>query len=208
MSTWHPPAPPGLDTGPRRRSGLTLALQFCLQWLWIPIRLVPLDFEDPSTEPLSHKIVLTPRRYRLERRGTREEWETWTGEALDRAIARAREEVAKRQARNDSGTYPCAFAGPSLVPETTLRRHYYRGTGLDGLAALAARRGWRVRWETARFEEVGLIEVRPQQPPYPQPQSYSGQAQLPYAQPQSYQQQAQPPYPQPPDPRQANPYRR
>ncbi|MFD0564968.1 hypothetical protein ACFQ2M_25440 [Kitasatospora saccharophila] len=106
-------------------------------------------------------------------------------------IRYAQEEVERRREKNDSGKYPCGFVGPSLVPTITLSRGSYRGIGLEGLAAVAARRGWQVRWETARFQYVGLFQAQPQQP---QPQGY----QQPYQQPQGYQQQ----YPQ----QQPNPY--
>ncbi|MFD0564967.1 hypothetical protein ACFQ2M_25435 [Kitasatospora saccharophila] len=44
MSTWHPPAPPGLHTGPlRKRSVVGLWLEFCLQWFWTPVRYFVLD---------------------------------------------------------------------------------------------------------------------------------------------------------------------
>ncbi|PJN23981.1 hypothetical protein [Kitasatospora sp. CB02891] len=159
MSTWHPPAPPGLNTGPLpRRSVLGLWLQFGLQWFWLPFRIV-WDFLDNSVafdgtaEPGVAKFVLTPSRYRLERQGTREEWEAWAGRALDRGIERGLATVRRNQEFN-ANKYRYKFKGDELVPRTTIRRRYYRGIGLDGLAVLAARRGWQVDWSS------GTAEVR------------------------------------------------
>ncbi|MFJ5923060.1 hypothetical protein ACIQF6_10675 [Kitasatospora sp. NPDC092948] len=165
MSTWHPPAPAGLNTGPlRRRSVLGLWLQFGLQWFWLPFRITYAVLSDsPSdgnAEPGMSKFVLTPSRYRLERHGTREEWVAWAARALDRGIERGCEPV--RSAENfNKAKYRYKFKGDYLVPKTTMHRRYYRGIGLEGLAALAADRGWQVEWDSAVFGEVHL---RAQQP--------------------------------------------
>ncbi|MGW4803444.1 hypothetical protein [Kitasatospora sp. NPDC004272] len=197
MSTWHPPAPPGLHTGPLRKRGVVgLWLQFCLQWFWFPVRFFMFEGELGT--------VLTPSRYRLERRGTREEWEAALGKTLDKVIPEAQRLVRVRQEANESGKYPFAFVGPLLVPTVLVHRSSYRGIGLEGLAAVAARRGWQVRWETARFQYVGLFQAQPQQPQQHQPQPYQQpQPQPPQQSPQGYQQPQPNPYQQPP---QANPY--
>ncbi|MFC8716783.1 hypothetical protein [Kitasatospora sp. NPDC057198] len=195
MSAWHPPAPPGLHTGPLRKRGIVgLWLQFCLQWFWLPVWFFLNEGELGA--------VLTPSRYRLERRGTREDWEASLGKTLDKVIPEAQRLVRVRQEANESGKYPFAFVGPLLVPTITLSRSSYRGIGLEGLAAVAARRGWQVRWETARFQYVGLFQAEAQ-PQQPQPQGYQQpQHQQPqgYQQPHSYQQQYPQSYQQQPNP--------
>ncbi|MFF0388951.1 hypothetical protein ACFYS8_09675 [Kitasatospora sp. NPDC004615] len=152
MSDWHPPAPPGLRTGPLpQRSAFGLRLQFALQWFWLPIRVL-WDFLDGSValdgtaEPGASKFVLTPSRYRLERHGTREEWEAWAARALDRGIERELARVRSRLEHNKKYRYK--YKGKDLMPRTSIRRRYYRGIGLDGLAALAASRGWQVDWSS------------------------------------------------------------
>ncbi|WP_033219065.1 hypothetical protein [Kitasatospora phosalacinea] len=167
MSTWHPPAPPGVDTGPLpRRSAVGLRLQFCLQWFWLPFRVVWQLFDNPASDCVAEghgylKFVLTPSRYRLERSGTRQEWEAWADRALEQGIAAATSGVASSVDHYNTGRTRYQVKGDALVPRTTIRRRYYRGIGAGGLAVLAARRGWQIDWRDARSAEIRLSQSRP-----------------------------------------------
>ncbi|MFC8716782.1 hypothetical protein [Kitasatospora sp. NPDC057198] len=164
MSTVHPPAPPGLDTGPLPARGVIgLQLQFCLQWIWLPFRVaLHLLNNMPSGDCAADghgvgKFVLTPSRYRLERSGTREEWEAWAERALDQGLTSAMAGVVGYVSHNNSTRGKWKYKGDMLVPETTIRRRYYRGIGPGGLAVLAARRGWQVDWRYVGQKELRLF---------------------------------------------------
>ncbi|MFB7943650.1 hypothetical protein ACFC6L_01905 [Kitasatospora phosalacinea] len=168
MSAWHPPAPPGTDTGPLpRRGAVGLWLQFCLQWFWLPFRVVWHLFDNPSNDCVAEgeyrKFVLTPSRYRLERSGTRAEWEAWADRALAHGTAAAARGVASSVEHYNSGRTRYRVEGDALVPRTTVRRRYYRGIGAEGLAVLAARRGWQIVWEDAQKPEIRLFQQQPYQ---------------------------------------------
>ncbi|GAA2105899.1 hypothetical protein GCM10009759_43470 [Kitasatospora saccharophila] len=167
MSTVHPPPPPGIDIGPLpRRSVVGLWLQFCLQWVWLPFRVVWQLFDNPARDCVADghgygKFVLTPSRYRLERSGTREEWEAWADRALGQGIAAATFGVMNAIDHYNTGKTRYQVKGDGLVPSTTIRRRYYRGIGAEGLAVLAARRGWQIDWRDARSSEIHLSQIQP-----------------------------------------------
>ncbi|WP_371494828.1 hypothetical protein OG871_06290 [Kitasatospora sp. NBC_00374] len=170
MSTVHNPPPAGLAAGPLpRRSALGLALQFWLQWLWLlPWGLLIavyfigalLGAGGDSVGPNIVRSTLTPRRYRLERHGTPQDWEAWADAELQRvgdaAVARERE----HRALNAEGKRRYKY--PEADPVVTIKKRYYRGIGATGLAAVAARRGWQVDWAKTRPDsEVQLVHRGP-----------------------------------------------
>ncbi|GLW70228.1 hypothetical protein Kpho02_25270 [Kitasatospora phosalacinea] len=173
MSTRHPPAPPGPGAGALpRRGAVGLWLQFCLQWFWLPFRVVWYLFDDPAADCVAEeqeyrKFVLTPSRYRLERSGTRAEWEAWADRALARGTAAATRGVVSSAEHYNTGRTRYRVEGDALVPRTTIRRRYYRGIGAEGLAVLAARRGWQIDRNDAQKSEIHLFRSQPV-PPHPQ----------------------------------------
>lgn len=161
MSVWYTPAPPGVDTGPlRRRWMLGLWLQFGLQWLWfLPLALYKSDGggdpDEGTAEGGLSALLLTPGRYRLERRGTREEWEAWADRAITDGIRKALRGAQEKADWNESGKYRYKYE-PS-APTAFVRKRYYRGIGTAGAAALAARRGWDVDWGRTTRSEVRIV---------------------------------------------------
>ncbi|MEV4611394.1 hypothetical protein AB0K43_02160 [Kitasatospora sp. NPDC049258] len=168
--TPYDPPPPGTDLGPLpRRSALGLALQFWLQWLWlVPWGvLVALYFlgallgaGGDSVGPNIVRSTLTPRRYRLERRGGPQEWEAFAAAELERVGAPALARERERRAANAAGR--SRYRHPETDPQVRIRSRSYRGIGAGGLAALAARQGWQVDWARTRpAAEVRLVHRGP-----------------------------------------------
>ncbi|MEV4557052.1 hypothetical protein AB0K51_08640 [Kitasatospora sp. NPDC049285] len=168
MTTRHTPAPPGVETGPLpARSEVGLALQFWLQWIWLLPRVVydvldnGGDPDEGTAEPGPSKLVLTSARYRLERRGTPQDWSDFADRAIARGIERGLRIADERRDWNDSGKY--RYQWKDTAAHTFVRKRYYRGIGLAGVAALAARRGWEVDWERSRDGDVAHLVLRREQ---------------------------------------------
>ncbi len=164
MSQWYTPAPPGTDLGPLpRRSAAGLALQFALQWLYLVPLIVIYELgrfvtvEECVAEGDTRKHVLTPSRYRLEREGTRQEWEAWADRAIERGTGVSLANEQARRAENARGTN--RYKHKERVPTSFVKRRYYRGIGAGGVAALAARRGWDVDWKASALtkKEIHLV---------------------------------------------------
>ncbi|WP_354638710.1 hypothetical protein [Kitasatospora camelliae] len=167
MSISYTPAPPGVKTGPlRKRWAVSLWLQFTLQWIWLlPHAFYKMEdggfFDQGTAEKGMSAIVLTPSRYRLERRGTQQEWEAWADRAIARGIERGLKLAEKHRDWNESGKYRYKYK--DTAPTTYIKRRYYRGIGVDGVAALAARRGWDVDWSRTQYDSaVHLVLRQPQ----------------------------------------------
>ncbi|GAA2238328.1 MULTISPECIES: hypothetical protein [Kitasatospora] len=165
MSNSYASAPQGLDTGPLpRRSAVGLWLQFTLQWLykvpWSPI--VALDFvfgHGVLWEPFAER-TLTPRRLRLERRGTQQEWEAWADRIIQRRAAEAMQTEFQHRRWNASGKY--RYKHQETEPNFHIEMRYYRGIGAAGVAVVAARHGWDVDWQrTSPKNFVRLVYRRP-----------------------------------------------
>ncbi|WP_441246442.1 hypothetical protein [Kitasatospora sp. McL0602] len=167
MSDWYTPAPPGTNVGPLpKRSAVGLALQFALQWLYLVPWIVFYEVCDLQyvgecvAEGSSKRHVLTLGRYRLERRGTQEDWEAWADQALDLGTRVTLRHEQDRRAGNAGGKK--RYTHKEQVPTTFIKCRYYRGIGAAGVAALAARRGWDIDWKASTPDkQIRLVYRKP-----------------------------------------------
>ncbi|MFI6638914.1 hypothetical protein [Streptomyces sp. NPDC050504] len=145
------------------RSGWGLRCQFFLQWLYLPPVLLCVfaaslfsgagaggslrgrGAEIPE-DPFGDGLPLSRRQYRLELRGSREEWRVRAGFALRRAIALG----------------PSAPGEPLFLPACA-----YRGLGPEGVHELAVPLGWRVDWPRTRYGPGKAVYLSPAEPSSP-----------------------------------------
>ncbi len=166
MTVQFTPAPPGIDLAPApRRSALGLWLQFTLQWLYLLPWIAVYELCDLGTigecvaEDSWRKHVLTPTRYRLERRGTQQEWAAWADRALEVGTRSALFREQQNRTENAAGNN--RYKHKESEPTTFVRQRYYRGIGKGGVAALAAQRGWDVDWKSHTNHQVHIVRRGP-----------------------------------------------
>jgi hypothetical protein len=138
----------GADLGPLPgRSAAGLRWQFCVQPLFfvayicvIAVALVLQGPGSPGELDLPKRWFIDGRRYRLERRGTAEEWTAWTS----RVVAEYTHEAEARERRGRARKRWVA-----RVPRVELSVRDYRGVGAAAVAAAAAEHGWAVDWKAS-----------------------------------------------------------
>ncbi|MFC1403512.1 MULTISPECIES: hypothetical protein [Streptacidiphilus] len=105
-------------------------------------------------------VVLTRRQYRLERDGSRDDWEKRVQEALREGTEKAeRKRAAEAKSRTKAETKAAAKGKqlkhePLLPDQLELTPPVYRGAGIGLVEELAAPHGWELDWKRTRASKL------------------------------------------------------
>lgn len=164
--------PPDADLGPLpRRSAAGLRWQFCVQPLFfvgfLGVVAVELALGLGGGAPAGpiefpRHWFLGGQRYRLERRGSVEEWAVWASRVVTKATSAAEARERRGQSRK---------RWVANAPRVDLAVSNYRGVGAAAAAAMASEHGWAVDWKASPkpHRSLTLVCVKELSRPVPDP---------------------------------------